>query len=778
MEFSESLQNRREQFDSASDRETLGGSVSLFLRLWSYCGPSQPPNGLALEQDPEVAELIRGIIREGQGTIAECQPELWSARFEDALHALSTAKALQGRLLTFHRKAEPQQVVPSILIYSTKYERVSGYDNGVPEDMLANVTSAQILVSGSIYEMVKNAPGFQFNPQPVREAGETFGPEAIYELLWTDESTYGHLRQANRSGLDKIGRYQIQEELGRGAMGAVYKAYDRLIGRTVALKTISISRNTPDGDDLMGRLKQEAKAAGKLDHPNIITIYDVAQADDVVYLSMQFVEGKTLLTLLAEDGVPSLATFISWADQISSAVGFAHAHGVIHRDLKPANLMLTSQGVIKVLDFGIAKIENATLTQTGLVVGTPSHMAPEQVAGKKVDHRADIFALGSVFYELVTREKPFRGDIATILYKIMNEDPVAPSLINPALPGGIDAIIRKALAKDPKERFQTCEEMRKALLEQAALLNITPAAGVAGVRPIAKPAPRASATIPNFLLQYSSPQRSRCVWPIMALGLVLAIIATTSWAFYARAHTGAFPPPIRKLVAAFQGTRLPQPAGSVNNQTTQKSAVNEPDSAVTTAATQPPGATTKADAVQTQTAPESSGVSAAPSQEPVEGESSTSQPPSDGANVSAAAATSSPFTPKLTPALQSSGASGQAVVAPSPTALQQNDKNQPAAENARAGNAPAANGGAGESQSAAPPSPFKPVKKTGPQPALAVDGFSRHDLPELLRQADAAEQRSDYRLARYEYNLILKLDPSNTMARAGLHRVQAAEPSH
>ncbi len=513
----------------------------------------------------------------------------------------------------------------------------------------------------------------------------------------------------------------------------------------------------------------------------------MAQADDVVYLSMQFVEGKTLLTLLAEDGVPSLPTFISWADQISSAVGFAHAHGVIHRDLKPANLMLTSQGVIKVLDFGIAKIENATLTQTGMVVGTPSHMAPEQVAGKKVDHRADIFALGSVFYELVTREKPFRGDVATILYKIMSEDPVAPSLINPALPGGIDAIIRKALAKDPKERFQTCEEMRNAFLEQGALLNLRPAAGVPGIRVVAKPAPLASATIPKFLLQYSAPQRSSRAWSSMALGLVLAIIGTTSWAFYTRSHTGAFPPPIRKLVAAFQRIRLPQPAGSVSNQTTQKSAVNDPDSAATTAGTQAPGATTKADAVQTQTAPESSGASAAPSQEPVEGESSTGQPAGDGAHVSPAATTLGPFTPRRAQVLQSSGTSGQPGVALSPTAFQQNDKNQPATENARAPNAPAANGdsatppvpsGADESQAAARPSPFKPLKKPGPEPALTVDGFSRHDVPELLRQADAAAERSDYRLARYEYNLILKLDPGNTMARAGLHRVQAADQSH
>ena len=303
--------------ESASDRIAVEGSVSLFLRLWSYGGPSQPPNGLALERDPEIAELIRSVISDSHGTIAAWQPELLSAQFDNASQALLAAKALQHRFLTFHRKTEPQQVVPSILIYSTKTEKTASAEGSAPEDMLLNFTSAQILIAEGIYEQLKNVPGFQFNPKPVREAGETFGPEAIYELLWTDESTYGHLRQASRAGFKTVGRYQIQAELGRGAMGAVYKAYDPVIGRTVALKTIPIDRNAPDYDELIERLKQEAKAAGGLDHPNIITIYDVGQENDVVYLSMQFVEGITLATLLAQIGVPSLPTLISWADQIS-----------------------------------------------------------------------------------------------------------------------------------------------------------------------------------------------------------------------------------------------------------------------------------------------------------------------------------------------------------------------------------------------------------------------------------------------------------------------------
>jgi len=714
---------------SHSDAEALEGRVSLFLRLWTYGGPSQPPSGLVLAQDPEISALLQETIREGQGQIAEQQPELWCGHFDDALHALTAAKTLQQRFLTFHRKTEPQQVVPSILIYPTKIEKVSGPDDALPEDMLANVTSAQILIAGSVFERMKTVPGFRFNPKPVRDTGETFGPEPIYELLWTDESTYGHLRQASRAGLKTVGRYQIQEELGRGAMGAVYKAYDELIGRTVALKTIAIDRHAPNREALIERLKQEAKAAGGLDHPNIITIYDVGQEEDVVYLSMQYVKGTTLAALLIASGVPSLATFLSWADQICSAVGYAHERGVIHRDLKPANLMVTEQGIIKILDFGIAKIDNTSLTQTGLVVGTPSYMAPETLAGKKSDQRADIFSLGSVFYELLTREKPFHGDVTTVLYKIMHEDPVAPSLVNPAVPGGIDAVIRKALVKDPKERFQKCEEMRAAFTEQAARLNLSPSAISSGAIPVVPPKPDPTPT-PKFLVVEAAPKPRRALWP---QALVLAVAVFVGWVGYVRTSTGAFPPFINKALERAHG---PAPApqkpvevkGAAQDQPDQGV---KPDASGNAAETAPPPSNGPNATVQPATySPDAGSLSV----QPATGTSAGSQPVSDGTTA------------------QPGGVVGQS--APPATPSNPTGANPPAVSNTN------------PEPSAAPVKPARP---------LVVDGFSKKDVPQLLRVAEVAARRGDNRLARYEYNLILRLDQNNAAAHNGLRQLKGLD---
>lgn len=763
-------QNRREEHTSTIERGSLGGSVSLHLRLWTYGGPAQPLCGLPLEQDPEIAELIRSIVREGKAVTAIQRTELLSAGFDNTPDALTTAKTLQQRFLTFHRKTEPQQIVPSILIYSTKPEQGSGVENIAPENMLAHVTSAQILVGESIYEQVKGTPGFRFNPKPVREAGEALSPEAIYELLWTDESTYGHLRQASRIGLNTVGRYLIQEELGRGAMGAVHKAYDQLIGRTVALKTIAINRDTPDRDELVERLMQEAKAAGKLDHPNIITIYDVGQQDDRVYLSMQFVEGQTLLQVLADSGVPALPTLISWADQISSAVGYAHAHGVIHRDLKPANLMLTNQGVIKILDFGIAKVENSSLTQTGLVVGTPSYMAPEQVTGKKVDHRADIFALGSVFYELVTHEKPFRGDVTTILYKIIYEDPVAPSLINPAVPGGIDAIIRKALAKDPNDRFQTCEELRSAFLEQAARLNITVPASVPSAVPVIKPANRPAAGAPQDDPPVVVSQPSKPSTTGITVAVVAALLAVAGWAFYTKSHPGSLLPSQLKHAASTEPLKnagaAEKPSPEVPNAGGGSQLTGNTSDTEKNSASQVSESTNSGTTAQSAAAAVSSPVPAQPS---------------NTKSVSPTTQTVAPA-PQPTQTPVSSG-TNQAAETSFSAESQQSEKEQLGTEST---SEPAAavngdstgQGGATSNEQQTSAVDLKPQKKPRQTPAVTVDGFNRRDVPELLRQADAATGRGDYRLARYEYNLILKLDGVNATARAGLRRLEAAESSH
>jgi serine/threonine protein kinase len=754
MEVPKSSEDSFEARDSVDEQKTVGGHVSLFVRVWSYGGPSHAPAGLRLEQDAEIAELIRDIVRESNGRIVDQQPELWCAHFDDALHAVTAAKSVQQRFLTFQRKTEPQQVVPSILIYPSNPEEVSGPEAAVPADMLANVTSAQILIAESIYEQMKSVPGFRFNSKVVRKAGETFGPEAIYEMLWTDESTYGHLRQASRAGLKTVGRYQIQEELGRGAMGAVHKAYDELIGRTVALKTISIDRNAPRREELIERLKQEAKAAGGLDHPNIITIYDVGQEDDVVYLSMQYVRGTTLASLLADSGVPSLAEFLSWADQICAAVGFAHASGVIHRDLKPANLMVTGEGVIKVLDFGIAKVEDTSLTQTGLVVGTPSYMSPEQLTGKKVDHRADIFALGSVFYELVTRERPFQGDVTTILYKIAHEEPTAPSLVNPAIPGGIDAVIRRALGKDPKERFQSCEEMRAALAEQGARLHLTPSVTGSGMSVIAAtqtPTSRkfgetwgtpqvGTATPPSFLLVEPEPQR-RSIWPVAFL---LLFLGTAGWAFYIHQTTGSYPEFFNNLV-------------STSRESLQGKG-NLPDQNPSSGKSELPASNNDGENVQPGT-PQVS--------QPTGGDSEVAPPVSATGGGKAGASddtgeASSPAPNEVPPPSTAVRPGSQPVTAVQPPGA--------AVPTERSPFSPVGT----EEQSSGSTSAQVQNKPTRQAP-LVVDGFTKKNVPELLRVAEIAAQRRDYRLARYEYNIILRLDHNNATARAGLRLVQEAE---
>jgi eukaryotic-like serine/threonine-protein kinase len=265
----------------------------------------------------------------------------------------------------------------------------------------------------------------------------------------------------------KAGRYEFIDELGRGAMGVVYKAMDPVIGRTVAVKTIRLSEQGTglSRPELLTRFQTEARAAGLLTHPNIVVVYDAGEEDGLYFITMELVEGKSLQSLLDGGQAFPLPRVLRIMEQACSALQFAHERNVVHRDIKPANLMLTADDTVKVTDFGTAKIlQFGTVQQTAHVMGTPSYMSPEQVKGRAVDGRSDIFSLGVMLYEMVTNEKPFPGqNITTVIYKIVNEDPVPPKQIDPSIHAGISAVVMKALAKEPDARYQSCREMLEDL---------------------------------------------------------------------------------------------------------------------------------------------------------------------------------------------------------------------------------------------------------------------------------------------------------------------------
>ena len=265
--------------------------------------------------------------------------------------------------------------------------------------------------------------------------------------------------------ITKAGRYQIISELGRGSMGIVYQGFDPVIGRTVAVKTMLTEGLTPaEFEDFKARFQREAQSAGVLTHPNIVTVYDFGEDEGILYLAMEFLEGKSLQDLVEEQTVLPVETIAPMYEQVCSALDHAHAHKVIHRDIKPANIMILDSGLVKVTDFGIAKMMSMGMTQAGQILGTPNYMSPEQVKGRQIDGRSDIFALGVVLYELVTGEKPFGGqNITTVIYKIINENPIPPRELDATIHPGLSYVIQKALAKNPDERYQTCRELAEDL---------------------------------------------------------------------------------------------------------------------------------------------------------------------------------------------------------------------------------------------------------------------------------------------------------------------------
>ncbi|MCL4799005.1 MAG: serine/threonine protein kinase [Burkholderiales bacterium] len=356
------------------------------------------------------------------------------------------------------------------------------------------------------------------------------------------------------SEVTRLGKFEVRRELGKGAMGVVYEGFDPMIERTVAIKTIRAENlQGEDAQEQLARFRREAQAAGRLTHPNVVSIYDFGLDDGTYYIAMEFVKGRELQDILGQNerfGIPGVVQVMT---QLLEALDYSHRNGVVHRDIKPANIILLEDGTVKVADFGIARVESSNLTQAGMVLGTPSYMSPEQFMGQTVDGRSDLFSAGVILYQLLTGEKPFTGSITTIMHKVLQEQPLPPSTLNVQVPRAFDAVVQKALAKRPDERYQTGREFAAAIKQaavaagagspaDATMVNAAAATMAAKAPPRPAEATQRAAKVeaprkPSVL----PPPAKRSQAPVIAVfgGLAVLAVAAAAWLLLARASQPA-----------------------------------------------------------------------------------------------------------------------------------------------------------------------------------------------------------------------------------------------
>jgi eukaryotic-like serine/threonine-protein kinase len=327
------------------------------------------------------------------------------------------------------------------------------------------------------------------------------------------------------------GRYEIQDLLGQGGMARVFRGTDQVLGRTVAVKVLSpqFARD----DQFVARFRREAQAAAGLNHPNIVSVYDTGDQGDVHYIVMEYVQGRTLRDVIRQEGplLPERASEIT--QEVARALASAHEAGLVHRDIKPGNIMLTPDGEVKVMDFGIARSSTGdTLTQTAAVLGTASYLSPEQAQGNPVDARSDIYSLGCVLYEMLTGRAPFVGDSpVAIAYKHVREDPVPPSHLNQDVSDSLEAVVMKSMAKNQDNRYQTADELREDLERASAGLPTlaTPLLAGDATEMVTRRAPDEGTAVMTGVPPDERPERKRRWWIGLVVLLLLAALGAAAY---------------------------------------------------------------------------------------------------------------------------------------------------------------------------------------------------------------------------------------------------------
>jgi serine/threonine-protein kinase len=382
--------------------------------------------------------------------------------------------------------------------------------------------------------------------------------------------------------IESLGKYEIKRTLGRGAMGIVYEGWDPIIARRVAIKTVKLPENAddPETEEALARFRREAQAAGRLTHPNIVGVFDYGETNDLAYIVMEFVDGPPLKSLLDKEERFALTDAVRVMEDLLAGLQFSHERGVVHRDIKPANVMLTSLGQVKIADFGIARIESSSMTQAGTLLGTPAYMSPEQFMGQVVDARTDIYSSGVLLYQLLTGERPFEGGLSAIMHKALNTEPPVPSQLSVTAPPALDAVVRRAMAKRPEDRFASAnafaEAVRTALAnpvsvaepeseDEATMVASPPPTVPATAPPASVREARPATAIPSSAVVARTVARSSAPMVLIAALVLLAILGGGGWWFLLRSPSSektveVTAPPVTPAAPPVIASATPPPA--------------------------------------------------------------------------------------------------------------------------------------------------------------------------------------------------------------------------